>query len=273
MSEQINLLAEPHRKDTDRIALQLDTQGITPGMILSCGLNVWFVKETTPATKTVYVVPGYDGSPSHNAEAGSVVTVKPRATDWQLFGDVNRAIQSMSSPVSGLYRVGYETSVAEFGHWGTYRINTFDVQSIISVRVRAPWDAQGREVQDRDWRWNSKDGTIRVLNPEFSWATSVDVTYRAPFLTAQGLDTDLVATCGLSDSMLDIPPLGAAAGLLLATEGRRAQVTSQGDSRRPGEVPPGSNSSAAREMRRRYEQRVNDEAARLIVKNPYRTTV
>jgi hypothetical protein len=38
-------------------------------------------------------------------------------------------------------------------------------------------------------------------------------------------------------------------------------------------VQPGSNSSAAREMRRQFEHRCDDEAARLINANPYRISL
>jgi hypothetical protein len=269
MNEQINLLEEDYPADGERLVMRLDAAGITPGMIVSSGLNVWYVTEVTAASKTVYVIPGYDGSRQAAMPAGSVVMIRPRVTDWQLFTEVNRAILSMSSRTKGLYRLGSETVSNRVGAWGMFQLGAFDVESIVAITVNAPWgEGTTHQLQDRAWRWNSKDRTLRILDPAYSWMTTARVTFRAPFRPAFDLDSDLSAVCGLTSSMEDIPALGAAASLLLTTEGRRAQVAVQGDPRRASETPPGSNSSAAREMRRRFDQRVDDEYVRLLNANP-----
>jgi hypothetical protein len=72
----------------------------------------------------------------------------------------------------------------------------------------------------------------------------------------------------MSDSMVDIPALGAAIDLLRTTESRRTQVSAQGDSRRPEEVPVSSNSAIANQMEREYRQRVQDEMSRLVTRIP-----
>jgi hypothetical protein len=91
----------------------------------------------------------------------------------------------------------------------------------------------------------------------------VKVFYKSRFRAAQGLSDDPIGDCGLMDSMLDIPSLGAAVSLLRTTESRRAQIAAQGDPRRADEVPPGSNSSAARELAREYQSRIDEERIRL----------
>jgi hypothetical protein len=73
--------------------------------------------------------------------------------------------------------------------------------------------------------------------------------------------------------MLDIPPLGAASNLLRTTESRRTQISSQGDTRRPDEVPVSSNSSIASQLDRQYRDRVQEEMIRLVNRIPiYRGT-
>jgi hypothetical protein len=274
MNEQINLLDQDYPVDGDRLVMKLDVSGITPGMIVSHGLNVWYVTEVTPAAKTVYVVPRYDGSFSERLSAGAVIMIRPRVTDWVLFNEVNRCIVQMSSRTSGLYRLGHEFISSGFNQWGRYVMAAPNVQSIIAIRAVRSWgDPLSEPIPDRMWRWDKHTGAIRIFDPEFSWASQIDVTYRAPFLEATSLEADLVSQCGLAPSMEDIPSLGAASALLLTTEGRRNQVSVQGDPRRPGEVPPGSNSSAAREMRRRYEDRIDDEYARLINADPIMRTI
>jgi hypothetical protein len=52
--------------------------------------------------------------------------------------------------------------------------------------------------------------------------------------------------------------------LLRTTESRRGQIQAQGDPRRAGEVPPGTNSSMAARIDREYSNRVREEYARLV---------
>jgi hypothetical protein len=276
MSEQINLLNMPYVAASDRLEFKLDIGGITPGMILASGLNVWYVTEVAPAAKTVYVVPNYDGAQSQPLSSGEVVYVRPRATDWMLFNEVNRVIRQMSSRTNGLYRESVEHIQSQFGRWGVYDLQTTGFDSIVAVRVKEPWGQQGdgwKRLGDKDWRYNSNDNQLRILNPQFSWVNDIEIVYRAPFRAATDLLSDLVLWCGLGETMQDIPALGAAAGLLLTTEGRRGQLSAQSDPRKAAEVQAGANSSAAREMRRRYQQRVDDEAVRLINANPYQRSL
>lgn len=273
MPEQVNLLALPYGRDDQRLTFDIDTAHIQQGMILSCDLNEWWVKEIDHSSKTAYVIPRWNGSHAEPLPAGSVIRVRPRATDWHLFKEVNRAIMQMSSRTHGLYRTGSETLHSKVGEWGHFTVASTDIISIISVLAKSAWQDNYRAVQDRDYRFNGKDGVLRLLNRDTNWASEVQIVYRAPFRPAVSLDNDLTTMCGLADSMQDIPALGAAANLLLTTEGRRAQVTAQGDPRRAEEVQPGSNSSAAREMRRQFEHRCDDEAARLINANPYRISL
>lgn len=274
MNEQINLLEQDYPVDGDRLIFKLDVAGITPGMVVSHGLNVWFVTEVTPAAKTVYVVPRYDGSFSERLPAGTVIMVRPRVTDWVLFHEVNRSLVQMSSRTNGLYRVGHEVAQSGFNNWGHFTLTDPAAESILSVKARQSWGPQSlRDIPDRMWRWDRRNRTLRVLDPEFSWATQVEVSYRAPFAEATSVNDDLVTQCGLAPTMEDIPALGAAAGLLLTTEGRRSQVSVQGDPRRATEVGQGANSSAAREMRRRYDERMDDEYVRLVNSDPIMRTI
>jgi len=273
MSEQINLLHAEYARDDTRLTFELDISGIQPSMILSCGLNEWWVKEIDAASKTVFVVPRWNGSYADPMPVGSIVYVRPRATDWQLFNEVNRAIKQMSSRTHGLYRMGSETLTSAVGAWRHFTVASTDVESILRVLVRSPWQGDWRSLQDRDWRFDQKTRELRLLNPDTSWMNEVQIVYRAPFRAAQGLNSDLQGTCGLAPSMEDIPALGAAANILLTTEGRRGQLSAQGDTRRAEEVAQSHNSSAAREMRRQFEQRCDDEAARLLNATPYRMSI
>jgi hypothetical protein len=273
MSEQVNILATPYA-GTDRLEFELDVAGITAGMTLSYGLNVWLVKEVATSAKTVYVIPEWDGSRMGAAPKGAVVYVRPRVTDWHLFNEVNRQIVAMSSRVNGLYAPRVEVARTEFKHWGAFVLSAVDAQSILGIRAKEPWAGQGwYGLQDRDWRWNPGTGEIRILSDRFNWMNEIEVAYRAPFRKAENLADDLEIVCGLPPTMQDIPPLGASANLLLTTEGRRNQVQVQGDSRRATEVQQSGNSAAAREMRRRFQDRIDEEHIRLVNMNPWRVSI
>lgn len=268
LSDQINLLAADYPLEGGELELELAVTGITPGMILSSGLNVWWVKEVSQSSNTVYVVPRYDGSYSHALEAGSVVYIKPRVTEWHLFNEVNNVISQMSSPAYGLYRLG-QFEATPVGQFDTIPIpDNTTIDGIVSIAV-LEYTGSNRwiELPTRAYRWMPEHQSIKVLRDMWT-GLPVRVEYRGPFKRADSLLDDLESMCGLAPSMTDIPALGAAAALLRTTESRRNQISVQGDPRRADEVQAGANSSAAREMERQFRQRINDEYARLIARNP-----
>ena len=63
LNEQINLIGANAAAGAGTITMQLDVSGITPGMIVTSGLNVWYTRGIDTATNSVFVIPGYDNSP------------------------------------------------------------------------------------------------------------------------------------------------------------------------------------------------------------------
>jgi hypothetical protein len=269
MSEQINLLAADFPADGVELELELSVTGITPGMILSSGLNVWWVKEVSSSANIVYVVPRYDGSFAERLPAGSVVYIKPRVTDWHLFNEINNVISQMSSPTYGLYKIGEFTAVGSH-HWDTIPVpdSVKDISEILAVSA-LEFQGSNRwyDLPTRTYRWMPDQRSIKILR-DVRPNNSIKVTYKAPFSKANSLVDDVESMCGLAASMTDIPALGAAAALLRTTESRRNQVQVQGDPRRADEVQAGANSGAARDMQRQFQMRVNDEYIRLVQRNP-----
>jgi len=272
LQEQINLVAQPYVANDTTLILDMDTTGITSGMVLSSGLNVWYVKGGDVGSKTVFVIPGIDNSPSASAGVGDMVFIKPRVTDWYLFNILNDEIQRMSSPEAGLYRIG-QWSVDVDPTYQTYVIpsGVFPVMSgIIRARYRMPgtedvWidiPNKGYKIQ-----MDTSDGIIR-LTRNIPSGTEIEFIYKASFAQATSLTDNVVTTCGLTASMTDIPMLGAYAKLLTTTESRRNQVQTQGDARRAGEVASGSNLTSAQLAERNYQNRLNEEYVRLVSRNP-----
>jgi hypothetical protein len=274
MSDQLNFLASDYVAASTSLVMTLDVTPITPGMILSSGLNVWYVTAVNTSTKTVTVYPGYDNSYTSLVTAGEPVMIRPRVTDWLLFNSVNDVIRAMSSSTYGLYKEGSWLDTVD-SIWQTYDIPT--VAQGMTNLVKA----QIRYIGSPDLWLDLPANTVKVqrtenvirLTRDYPAGTEFRFIYRAPFVTAPALSTDVVTYCGLTDSMVDIPPLGATAELLRSTESRRTQIHNQGDPRRADEVPTTSNAGIAREMQRRFEDRVSDEYVRLINRNPLKQMI
>ena len=271
MTENVNLIQTSASAGQTTIQLELGVDGIQKGMLLSSGLNVWFVKGVYSTTNTVFVIPGYDGSPQSAVAAGDMVYVRPRMTDWFAFNALNDVMRRLSSPENGLYRIGtWVTDVDATYQTYPVPVEAQGMTNILRVRWRMPGTTDvWTELPDRMWRWmySTEQNVIRVLR-NIPSGTEIEFTYKAPFTLATSLDDDPVADCGLTESMLDIPALGAAAMLLRTTEARRTQVQSQGDSRRPEEVPVTANSSIASQLDREFRSRVQEEMARLVTRIP-----
>jgi hypothetical protein len=270
MSDQLAFLAEEAAANATTLVMVSDVTPIQPGMVLSANLNVWYVISTDTSTKTVTVYPNYDNSRSDLVPVGTPVMIRPRVTDWVLFNAVNDAVRIMDSPVRGLYReASWEDSNP--GYWNEYTIPDVaaNMTNLIRVSIKVQGSGDGWwEVPPNSVQWQPEHGVIR-LTTYGGRGHTVRFDYKSPFVVAADLTSDTDTDMNLTAGMLDIPPLGAAATLLLTTESRRTQIHAQGDPRRADEVPPGSNTMVARETRRRFEERMDEEYIRLINRNPY----
>lgn len=271
MTEQINVIAADAAAGADTLTMELDVTGITPGSIFCSGLNVWYVKGVNASTREVFVIPGYDNAPQDAVTTGDIVLVKPRVTTWFLFNAINDEIRKLSSPMNGLYRVGTWT-VDVSPTYQTYEVPSEALGMTNLLRVRYRWPGTPdvwSDLRPSSYRWivSETGNKIQVLVNVPS-GTEIEFTYKAPFVEAASLADDPIMDCGLAQTMLDLPPLGAAATLLKTTDARRNQISAQGDPRRAGEVTSGANLSSAAMIDRDYKMRVQDEYARLIQRFP-----
>lgn len=271
MSEKINVVNLSSSAVVTEVALELDVSGIQEGMILSSGLNVWYVKGASVSDRKVFVVPGIDNSPVGGVSAGDLVYVRPRMTDWYAFNLLNDEIRALSAPSNGLYQLkSWQADVDPTYQSYDVPESASDLLSLQRVRYRLPGTPDVYvDLPSVAWRWHTGTDTNRVqLLRNIPVGTEVEFVYKAPFTAASSLTDDLVTDCGLAQTMTDIPPLGVAMMLLQTTESRRVQVQTQGDARRAEEVPATANSNAASQLRRLYRERVQDEYARLTARLP-----
>lgn len=265
LAEQMNLVSANGTAGQDTLELELSVDGVSPGTVVCSGLNTWWVKGVNPATNTLHVVPGYEGSPMGPVAIGDFVTIRPRVTDFYVFTVLNNVIKQLSSPRNGLYQIAAWYADIDT-QWNTYTIPEAArwMTGLLRVRARYPSSSdQWFDLKPSEYQLQRDNAVVKITTSIVS-NSQLQFVYKAPFVTANDVTDDVDDDLGFPAEMVDIPPIGAVATLLRTTESRRNQIQVQGDPRRAGEVTPGSNLSAAREFDRLFRTRVDEEAARLV---------
>jgi len=268
LPEKINLVSASANAGATSLTLELDITGITEGTVISSGLNVWYVKGSLSNTNQVFVIPGYDNAPQSSVAPGDVVYVRPAVTHWRIFNSLNDEIRRLSSPAVGLYSLQYWTTESD-PTYQTYPVPaSATVTDIARVRFRMPGttDVWG-DMPNSAYRYDKVNGLVQLLRMVPS-GTDVQFIYKAPFVAATSIADDMQTVCKLAETMNDIPVLGVVMGMMQTTETRRGALQIQGDTRRAGEVPSGSNANAASMIRREYSERVTEEYSRLTASLP-----
>lgn len=269
LNDEIAVLGQEYTPGSETVVLRNTPRRFGVGSVLSYRDATLYVLDSSDSGVTV--IDGYDGAPGCVVPAGTPMRVSPRFTDYTLYEAVCEQVDLLSSPINGLYGVVSE----RFPGMATddyYPIpvtsqgpSSDSVLKVLSVRVSD---------NVRDWTECGKHVIALNANPPhmriFADVSDIEVTY-AVRITRPSLYTDsLVTVCGLPRSAIDIPALGAAATLMSGQEARRVNQRAQGDPRRAEDVPITGASNAGRELARRYQQRIDEEHARLLQRNPYR---
>lgn len=276
--EPLNTLNGAINSSATSLIFNQDISAITQGAYIEIDLETMYVWTPTPATKTVVVQRGMQGSTAASHLDTALCRVLPRFSNFSILQAINADLDDLSSPVNGLFQV---PATIEF----TYQpqINGYDLTginsgwiNILSVRydTPGPW---------KDWpelrHWQVKknmdtadfaSGTALMLYDAAYPGRDVRVTYSAPFTHFTTVTDDATTVAGLTATMVDIPPLGAASRLAGVRETQRNQFESQGDPRRAAEVPPNAQLAGATSLMRMRATRIKAEAARLSNNYPTR---
>lgn len=275
--DEISVLASAYDPDVDvTISLRYPKRNLGPGAVLSVGLNTFVVVEVSTDGTTIGVLPSMDGGPNVACAAGDIVYIKPMFTTYAIFRELVSEIQSMSSPNIGLYStLLFQATEVNYTD-GTYVIDPDDIADdrVVTRLLMSEFKVAGRDTWQRfaEAEWQPSGHVVRVVTDP-PLASQYAFTLATTFGTPTSITTDLDAVCGVSDQLVDIPILGAAATVALSMEGRRVNPANQGDSRRATEVREGSNSSLSRMFRAKQLERINDEIARLSGTYGYRISI
>ena len=267
LTEQLNLVKRDYAADQTEIFLDMDAAQIQPGMVISSGLNVWYVRNVNNGSRSVRVIPGYDNAPKVAGKAGDFVYIRPRMTEWYAFSQLNNQFKALSSPSMGLYRISQWTSEVD----STYQTYPFpdgvEVDGVVRIRYKLPGTPDvWYEIDNKAYR--VYDNKVQLLYNVPTGGSMIEFNYRTPYGQAKNLADDVLTVVGLPVTAHDIPPLGVAVGLIRTTESRRNQVQTQTDARRADEVAATANNTDAGRLERVYDRRVNEEYTRFISKNP-----
>ena len=276
-NERLAVLGEdwvPTDQVESDLVLTSPPQHSFPGMLISAGLMTWYViRAPTSGGTTFRVINSQDGYEPTAVQAGTIMRLSPRFTDRMIFNHVNDQIMAMGSPLHGLYAVHtWQSEVNLVNQMYDIPVEIEGFTSVSSIRYRPSGQTEDwREIRKFDVHRTDGNGQIRVYeNVHHGW---LEFTVRMPFARAAYLTDNPVTACGLTESMLDIPPLGAAGILLQSEEGRRLSLQAQGDPRRSEESPPTGFATQGREFTRIRDQRIRAEAAKMASLYSYQLRV
>ena len=272
LNDELVFVASDYVAGQSSIVLKALPRRLGPGSILSWGQSTLYViSASASVSNTVEVMAGYDGGPDVDIPAGTAMRLNPRFTDYTLFDMMAQTIGSLSSPTIGLYGVVAET-FAGMKTDDYYPIpatpsgpNPADVLRILQIRSRT----------DGSRDWTRTTNYILSMTPGnqhmriFADALRHEVTYAVKFRKPTSMLDDAVVDCGMSETQIDIPVLGAAATLMQGQEARRVNQRAQGDPRRAEDVPITGAMSSGRELYRMYRDRIDEEHSRLVQQFSY----
>ena len=202
----------------------------------------------------------------------SLVRVNPRFFRYQILKALREDINSWPRSVFPVIKGEYDLAI---------NVSSIDLAGIPagaqSLRLLKVWRQQTGTTYSPQ-RWPGIPGVMlepaanldtfasgyRLVWPSQHTAGTYQVAIGGPFVTSTFVSATDLGTIGLTVPMIDIPPLGAAARLMLPQETQRANPAAIGRSRLADEVPPGHISQTAQELLAWRDRRLDDEAKRLL---------
>lgn len=269
--EERNKLSSSVVAGDTSLVMTYELSGFRPGSVFELGSELIYVWSATSGTKTLEVERGYMGTTAASHSAGAIATLSPRFPTAQMFEAFNQDIDDISSPVHGLFRVitvdlPYNGSDRQIDITGSGTI-----LDLIDVRLRYLNDDYPvlRDVRlQRDLPTTDFPSGNALVFDQGTIAGTLRVRYKAPFVRAASLSSDIQTVCKIPDSMEDILEMGVQYRMLSLREVKRNFIESQGDTRRSDEVPPGSMRDSFANLLRMRRDRITSEAARLVRQYP-----
>jgi hypothetical protein len=267
--EQVNTLAATLSSSptVQTVTFNYPLRQITEGAVIEVDLELMLVLATNVTNNSATVLRGQLGSASASHSSDAVVTVNPKFPRFGIFSAINEELGALSS--EGLFQVKTVDLTYNPAIDGYDMTSVTDLLDIYSVRYSIPGpNLRWPEIRSYQLKRNMPttdfaSGIALVLDEGGYPGRTVRVSYLAPFSPLTALTDNVVTTSGLHTEAHDIPPLGAAARLVMPRDVKRGFTETQGDTRRAEEVPPGASMASGRGLLALRDRRVQQEIARL----------
>jgi hypothetical protein len=242
---------------------------LRPETVIAMDLELFYVQAVSGTTVTV--VPGYLGSLEANHSSGAMVYLNPRFSAFDIMQAINDDLNDLCSPENGLYTVGSIEVPFNPATIGYDLTGVTGLIGIVSVQQKQPYPiGYWVPLPRRKWTLTANadatafpSGYALRLNRGGYPGMPFRITYKQQFQPFVNLTDDATTVAGLSNTMYDLPPLGAMVALVAPREIKRNQIDAAPDSRRATEVPPGSVMNSVAQVLALRARRINAEASRL----------
>lgn len=264
--EQANKLAAAITDTTGTsVSLTYALGGLSEGTVICVDLELMYVWATDTTALTATVQRGYMGSTAATHSNGAFVQVNPRYSRFAIFTAINQDLDDLVS--QGLYSVATVELTYSAAVQGYDLTGVTNLYKIIEVKFDEPGSERSWPVVPPN-RYRLERGhdtgdfasgmALQLYDPLYP-GRAVRVTYRKPFTHFSAESDDAQSVAGLAASMNDLPPMGATMRLTLPKEIKRNFTESQGDTRRPDEVPVQAIANSARALATLRQGRIEAE--------------
>lgn len=264
----VNSLSSAVSVSATSVSMTSDTSGITVGSWIDIDAESMIV--TGVSALDVSVIRAQRGSTANPHAAGSVVRVNPRFHGADIFEAINNTLAHLCSPTCGLFRPEIVTS-SIVGLHSIPLSPSSELLEVRSVTYKAATDRyaflDGWIVQRHPYSATFPAGVeLKLSKP--AYAAPIEIVCATEFIPMDDTADDIEGTSGLAASAVPLLQVGAALWLAAGREIARNFFETQGDTRRAGEVPSGSQNAAMQGLRIQFAQKVTAEAQRLAVQWP-----
>lgn len=240
------------------------------GSRISIDLEDFYVWSVDGVTATLE--PGDNGSIPAAHDAGAIVRVNTKFSDFEIQRAINDVLRELSSPGSGLYRVNTVDLVNNGAVVGYDLTDVTGIQDIIEIKYDDPGSMKlWPPIPEGNWRLQRQAVTtdfpsgfaLTIFDhPAADDGATIRVTYKGEYSPLADYTDNVETVAGLRCSAHDLLWIGAGIRLTDSREIARNFSDSQGEPRRAGEVPAGAEGNSYSGLLRRWQSRLSSEGSR-----------
>ncbi len=270
--EERNKLASPLTSTGTTVTFLYSVGSIRANSVFEIGSELLYAWTVNTSAKTAEVERAYGGTTATAHDTGAPVNVSPRFPRRQILTALNHELIDLSSPMNGLFQM----KTVDIAYNGSDRmVDMTGVTNIFDV-----YDVRYRYLNDdypivRNVRFLSNmptadfpSGNVLAFDEGVRSGT-VRVLYKAPYTTFTS-EASTIVSSGAPAEIDDLLVLGSQIRMIAGREIKRNFTESQGDTRRPDEVPPGAVVNSVIGLQRLRRDRILAESARLARLYPTR---